>query len=165
MPRCRRCRISRGRKSRWPMSCGVATTFPFLPFGREDRELNFSRFDTSGVAGLAPHDLTAFVFTDRGIYRPGDDREARPDRQAARLAGETRRCPAPPGRRRSARNGGAEPAHETQRERISRGDISNAGDLANREIPGQLLSRERAATTTRCSVRRRCAWRNSCPTG
>jgi uncharacterized protein YfaS (alpha-2-macroglobulin family) len=45
----------------------------FLPFGREDRVLNFSRFDTSGVTGLAPHDLTAFVFTDRGIYRPGDE--------------------------------------------------------------------------------------------
>ena len=45
----------------------------FLPFGREDRELNFSRFDTSGVTGLAPDDLTAFVFTDRGIYRPGDE--------------------------------------------------------------------------------------------
>ena len=44
----------------------------FLPFGREDRELNFSRFDTSGVTGLAAHDLTAFIFTDRGIYRPGD---------------------------------------------------------------------------------------------
>lgn len=45
----------------------------FLPFGREDRVLNFSRFDTSGVTSLAPHDLTAFVFTDRGIYRPGDE--------------------------------------------------------------------------------------------
>ncbi|MCE0483690.1 MAG: alpha-2-macroglobulin family protein, partial [Methylacidiphilales bacterium] len=45
----------------------------FLPFGREDRVLNFTRFDTSGVTGLAPHDLTAFVFTDRGIYRPGDE--------------------------------------------------------------------------------------------
>jgi uncharacterized protein YfaS (alpha-2-macroglobulin family) len=45
----------------------------FLPFGRQDRELNFSRFDTSGVSGLVPDDLTAFVFTDRGIYRPGDE--------------------------------------------------------------------------------------------
>jgi uncharacterized protein YfaS (alpha-2-macroglobulin family) len=45
----------------------------FLPFGRDDRLLNFSRFDTSGVTGLAAHDLTAFVFTDRGIYRPGDE--------------------------------------------------------------------------------------------
>jgi uncharacterized repeat protein (TIGR01451 family) len=45
----------------------------FLPYGREDRTLNFSRFDTSGVTGLAAHDLTAFIFTDRGIYRPGDE--------------------------------------------------------------------------------------------
>jgi uncharacterized protein YfaS (alpha-2-macroglobulin family) len=45
----------------------------FLPFGREDRVLNYSRFDTSGVTGLAAHDLTTFVFTDRGIYRPGDE--------------------------------------------------------------------------------------------
>jgi uncharacterized protein YfaS (alpha-2-macroglobulin family) len=45
----------------------------FMPFNREDRVLNFSRFDTSGVSGLAPHDLTAFVFSDRGIYRPGDE--------------------------------------------------------------------------------------------
>jgi uncharacterized repeat protein (TIGR01451 family) len=45
----------------------------FLPFGREDRTLNFSRFDTSGVTDLAPDDLSAFIFTDRGIYRPGDE--------------------------------------------------------------------------------------------
>ena len=44
----------------------------FLPFGRQDRVLNVSRFDTAGVTGLAANDLTAFVFTDRGIYRPGD---------------------------------------------------------------------------------------------
>ena len=44
----------------------------FLPFGREDRELNLSRFDTSGLEGIKPGDLTAFLFTDRGIYRPGD---------------------------------------------------------------------------------------------
>ena len=44
----------------------------FLPFGREDRELNLSRFDTSGLEGVKPGDLTAFLFTDRGIYRPGE---------------------------------------------------------------------------------------------
>ena len=44
----------------------------FLPFGREDRKLNLSRFDTSGLEGIKPEDLTAFVFNDRGIYRPGD---------------------------------------------------------------------------------------------
>jgi alpha-2-macroglobulin len=45
----------------------------FLPFGREDRELNLSRFDTSGLEGIKPEDLTTFLFTDRGIYRPGDE--------------------------------------------------------------------------------------------
>ena len=45
----------------------------FLPFGRADRELNFSRFDTAGLTGIKPDDLQAFVFTDRGIYRPGDE--------------------------------------------------------------------------------------------
>ncbi len=45
----------------------------FLPFGRQDRELNLSRFDTSGIETMAPTDLSAFVFTDRGIYRPGDE--------------------------------------------------------------------------------------------
>jgi uncharacterized repeat protein (TIGR01451 family) len=44
----------------------------FLPFGRADRVLNFSRFDIEGISGIAPGDLTAFVFTDRGLYRPGD---------------------------------------------------------------------------------------------
>jgi hypothetical protein len=44
----------------------------FLPFGRADRELNLSRFDTSGLEGVKPKDLTTFLFTDRGIYRPGD---------------------------------------------------------------------------------------------
>ncbi len=44
----------------------------FLPFGREDREMNFSRFDVGGVNTQAPDDLSAFLFTDRGIYRPGD---------------------------------------------------------------------------------------------
>lgn len=47
----------------------------FLPFERADRQLNYSRFP---VGGLRPHEaggsaqLQAVVFTDRGIYRPGD---------------------------------------------------------------------------------------------
>ena len=45
----------------------------FLPFGRDDRLLNFSRFDTSGESGVVPASLTACVFSDRGIYRPGDE--------------------------------------------------------------------------------------------
>lgn len=43
----------------------------FLPYSRDDRRLDFSRFDTGGVQDAADT-LQAFVFSDRGIYRPGD---------------------------------------------------------------------------------------------
>ncbi len=45
----------------------------FLPLGREDRKLDFSRFSIDGVEN--PQDanqLNAYLFSDRGIYRPGD---------------------------------------------------------------------------------------------
>src|SRR5437764_775573 len=45
----------------------------FIPYAREDRQLNFSRFDIDGVDNVLPENLDAFVFTDRGVYRPGDD--------------------------------------------------------------------------------------------
>src|SRR5213596_1018690 len=45
----------------------------FMPFAREDRVLNFSRFDTEGAQNLPPEGLDAFVFTERGVYRPGDE--------------------------------------------------------------------------------------------
>ncbi len=45
----------------------------FIPYAREDRQLNFSRFDIDGVESVLPENLDAFVFTERGVYRPGDD--------------------------------------------------------------------------------------------
>ncbi|MEP6822257.1 MAG: MG2 domain-containing protein, partial [Chthoniobacterales bacterium] len=45
----------------------------FMPFDRADRELDFSRFDTDGVENVSAEQLDAFVFTERGIYRPGDE--------------------------------------------------------------------------------------------
>ena len=45
----------------------------FIPYERDDRMLNFSRFDVDGVAKVLAEDLDAFVFTDRGVYRPGDE--------------------------------------------------------------------------------------------
>lgn len=45
----------------------------FLPFERPDRLLDFSRFDIGGVLASEGEALEAFVFTERGIYRPGDD--------------------------------------------------------------------------------------------
>ena len=45
----------------------------FLPMNRYDRDLDYSRFDTGGVANAAnPDSLNAYLFSDRGIYRPGD---------------------------------------------------------------------------------------------
>jgi len=46
----------------------------FLPLGRDDRDLNFSRFDIGGAANaLDAGELSAYLFSDRGIYRPGDE--------------------------------------------------------------------------------------------
>jgi len=45
----------------------------FIPYNREDRQLNFSRFDIDGADNVLPENLDAFVFTERGVYRPGDD--------------------------------------------------------------------------------------------
>ncbi len=45
----------------------------FIPYARQDRVLNFSRFDVDGIDSVLPESLDAFVFTERGIYRPGDE--------------------------------------------------------------------------------------------
>lgn len=45
----------------------------FMPYGREDRLLDYSRFDIGGVESRSGAELDAFVFTERGIYRPGDE--------------------------------------------------------------------------------------------
>lgn len=45
----------------------------FLPIDRYDRKLNFSRFDVSGAQNATDaNQLDAYLFSDRGIYRPGD---------------------------------------------------------------------------------------------
>ncbi|HEX4631937.1 MAG TPA: alpha-2-macroglobulin [Chthoniobacterales bacterium] len=44
----------------------------FIPYSRDDRMVNFSRFDIDGVNKVLAEDLDAFVFTERGVYRPGD---------------------------------------------------------------------------------------------
>ncbi len=45
----------------------------FLPFQRPDRLLDFSRFDVGGVLSSQAEALEAFLFTERGVYRPGDE--------------------------------------------------------------------------------------------
>src|SRR5262245_29996802 len=47
--------------------------FSFMPFRSGGRALDLSRFDTGGVENAeSPHQLSAYLFSDRGIYRPGD---------------------------------------------------------------------------------------------
>jgi hypothetical protein len=43
----------------------------FLPFKRDNRQLDVSRFDIDGLHDSADS-LQAYLFSDRGIYRPGD---------------------------------------------------------------------------------------------
>jgi len=47
----------------------------FMPYGRQSRMLQYSRFDTGGEYAYARPEqerLRAQIFSDRGIYRPGD---------------------------------------------------------------------------------------------
>src|SRR5579872_1247486 len=47
--------------------------FSFMPFRTQDRYLDISRFETGGVENeKSPQQLSAYLFTDRGIYRPGE---------------------------------------------------------------------------------------------
>ncbi len=46
----------------------------FIPFDRNSRQINLSRFDIGGVYNNSQvsNSLNSYVFTNRGIYRPGD---------------------------------------------------------------------------------------------
>ena len=54
-------------------SAHSAEDLSFLPLDRADRELDLSRFDVGGVSNAIQADkLSAYLFSDRGVYRPGD---------------------------------------------------------------------------------------------
>lgn len=45
----------------------------FMPLNRGDRQLDYSRFDVGGLQNARTADqLSAYLFSDRGIYRPGE---------------------------------------------------------------------------------------------
>ncbi|WP_155317283.1 alpha-2-macroglobulin [Desulfosarcina alkanivorans] len=52
----------------------TATDTAFIPFAGHSRQIDYSRFDVGGVRARQGQrgELNAFVFTDRGIYRPGE---------------------------------------------------------------------------------------------
>jgi uncharacterized protein YfaS (alpha-2-macroglobulin family) len=46
----------------------------YLPYGRQDRLLDMSRFDVGGVTESERNQgLSAYLFSERGLYRPGDE--------------------------------------------------------------------------------------------
>ncbi|MCS6893378.1 MAG: MG2 domain-containing protein [Deltaproteobacteria bacterium] len=45
----------------------------FMPLRRFDRFLNQAKFDIGGIRNVEPDSLEAFIFNDRGIYRPGEE--------------------------------------------------------------------------------------------
>ncbi len=45
----------------------------FIPYNNYNRQLNYSKFDIGGLyTNNDVHSLSAYLFSDRGIYRPGD---------------------------------------------------------------------------------------------
>lgn len=62
------------RRERTPVviTAAAGDDMAFLPFGKSERELNFSNFDVEGTQLYGKRHLTAAVFSDRGIYRPGE---------------------------------------------------------------------------------------------
>ena len=45
----------------------------FLPLNRADRNIDYSRFDVGGVRSARDtNEISAYLFSDRGLYRPGD---------------------------------------------------------------------------------------------
>ncbi|MDR0390028.1 MAG: alpha-2-macroglobulin [Spirochaetaceae bacterium] len=46
----------------------------FMPYSPTGRNLDYSSFDVGGLRGASdPRTLRAFLFSDRGLYRPGDE--------------------------------------------------------------------------------------------
>lgn len=48
----------------------------FIPFNDRGRELDFSDYDVGGLSLYGKNKLKAYVFSDRGIYRPGETLKA-----------------------------------------------------------------------------------------
>jgi uncharacterized protein YfaS (alpha-2-macroglobulin family) len=63
------------RREKAPLMISVQkdADFSFMPLSGSGRGLDFSRFDTGGVVNAkSAQQLSAYLFSDRGIYRPGE---------------------------------------------------------------------------------------------
>lgn len=64
--------MSEQTRERTPVAFVASTDddLSFLPYNKHDREVNYSRFDVEG--NVAREGMRAYLFNDRGIYRPGE---------------------------------------------------------------------------------------------
>ncbi len=53
------------------VTAALGEDLAFLGFSRADRRVDYSRFDVGGLVS-SPGGINAFVFSQRGMYRPGD---------------------------------------------------------------------------------------------
>ncbi|AFE53554.1 alpha-2-macroglobulin family protein [Rickettsia prowazekii] len=60
-------------KAKIPIAYVLTTRddFSFMPYNRVDQQVNYSRFDISGTVS-SNEGLKAYLFSDRGIYRPSE---------------------------------------------------------------------------------------------
>ncbi|MBO7605693.1 MAG: alpha-2-macroglobulin family protein, partial [Elusimicrobiaceae bacterium] len=64
--------LSDFKADKYPVAFLVKTDndFTYIPYNKEDRRVNYSRFDVYGNS--ASRDLEVFAWTDRGLYWPGE---------------------------------------------------------------------------------------------
>ncbi len=62
----------RREKEPCAITARLGNDLAFMPFKRRERRLQYSRFDIDGVYASEMETLLGFVFTERGVYRPGD---------------------------------------------------------------------------------------------
>ena len=138
----------------------------FLPFSAQRPRLDVSRFDAGGVdnARVGRSSCRAYLFSDRGIYRPGETDAPRADRHAdRRLEGVTRRAAAGSSRSpiRAALVVSSTAAQALGAAPSMRSRYTQPRGRADRHLPGHCLPGEGRDGAASCSARRRSRCRSS----
>ena len=138
----------------------------FLPIEDMDRRLDYSRFDIGGdVNAASAGELSGYLFSDRGIYRPGDRFHVGLIVRTAGWAKSPVGVPLAGRDRRSARRQREAPTHHGGHRRLCRTGLCAGRDRAHRHLDGESEYRgqERRCRRPR-SAPPPCRSRNSCPT-
>ena len=112
----------------------------FIPYARDDRALNFSRFDIDGVDNVLPENLDAFVFTERGVYRPGDEMHIGLIVKQRNWQGQLKGLPIETEVVDARGHVCANKKNQSARNGVYRADISDRQRIADRSLHDQYLS-------------------------